>query len=167
MEEEITKLKILDEIQAERNNLDKTQGKIPGDQMLSPGLVGNWTVKDMLAHITVWEQRMVRWLEQTALGDEPEMLPAGMTWDDLDLWNEQTYQEHLHRDLQEVLSGFQTSYQEALKTVREFPEEDLIDPERYAWRNGRALWLMVAANTYEHYKEHEADLAAWLERLSG
>ncbi len=162
MEEQMTKEKLLKEIQFERQRLEKVVERISAQQMITPAVVGDWTVKDLLAHITVWEQRMVHWLEQTIRDEVPEMLPPGMTWDDLDQWNEETYQKHRHRALDEVLSDFELSYHKALSSVQEITEEDLVDPQRFPWREGRPLWIMVAANTSWHYKEHEETITAWL-----
>lgn len=166
MEEQMTKEKLLKEIKFERQRLEKTLERISAQQMITPGVVGDWTVKDLLAHITVWEKRMVHWLEQTIRDEVPEMLPPGMTWDDLDQWNEETYQKHRHRALDEVLSDFEFSYHKALSSVQEITEEDLVDPQRFPWREGRPLWIMVAANTSWHYKEHEETITAWLEGSS-
>ena len=165
MEEQMSKEKLIGEIQIERLHLERTLEKISRQQMVTPGVMDDWTVKDLLAHIAVWELRMVRWLEQTVRDEVPEMLPPGMTWDDLDQWNEQTYQKHRHRDLDEVLADFELSYPQALSAVQDISEEDLIDPNRYAWRDGRPLWVMVAANTSWHYKEHEETITTWLKGL--
>ncbi len=165
MEEQINKEKLLKEIQLERQRLEKTLERISAQQMITPGVIDDWTVKDILAHITVWEKRMVQWLEQTTRDEVPEMLPPGMTWDDLDQWNEETYQKHRHRALDEVLTDFKLSYPQALSAVQEITEEDLIDPERYPWRDGRPLWVMVAANTSWHYKEHEETITTWLKSM--
>jgi hypothetical protein len=165
MEQQMSKEQLIDEIQIERLHLEKTLEKISAQQMITPGVMDNWTVKDLLAHITVWEQRMVRWLEQTVRDEVPEMLPPGMTWDDLDQWNEQTFQKHRHRDLDDVLTDFELSYPQALSAAQAISDEDLIDPDRYAWRVGRPLWVMVAANTSWHYKEHKETLTSWLEGL--
>jgi len=162
MKEKMSKEKLIKEIQIERLHLERTLEKISRQQMINPGVMDDWTVKDLLAHITIWEQRMVRWLEQTVRDEVPEMLPPGMTWDDLDRWNEQTYQKHRHRDLDEVLADFELSYPQALSAAQDISEEDLIDPDRYAWRDGRPLWAMVAANTSWHYKEHEETITTWL-----
>ncbi len=162
MEEGMTKEKLLQEIRNERMRLEKTLEEVPEQQMVIPGVMDGWTVKDFLAHITVWEQRMITWLEQTLRDEVPDMLPPGLTWDDLDQWNEETYQEHRQRELEEVLLDFKSSYAQALGAVEKISEEDLIDPERYPWREGRPLWIMVAANTSWHYKEHEETIAAWL-----
>jgi len=45
-------------------------------------------------------------------------------------------------------------------------EDDLLDPERYPWREEHPLWVMVTANTSWQYKEHEVALADWFERLN-
>jgi hypothetical protein len=90
-----------------------------------------------------------------------------MTWDDLDEWNEQTYQKHRLRPLEEVMADFQLSYPQALQAVHEVSEPDLIDPQRFVWREGRPLWVMVAANTSWHYKEHNESIRNWLEGLDG
>ncbi len=165
MEEQMSKEKLIEEIQSEHLHLERTLEKTPAQQMVTPGVMDDWTLKDLLAHITVWEQRMIRWLEQTVRDEVPEMLPPGMTWDDLDQWNEQTYQKHRHRDLDEVLADFELSYPQALNVVQDISEDDLIDPNRYAWRDGRPLWVMAAANTSWHYKEHEDTITTWLKGL--
>ena len=165
MEEKMTRSRLLDEIQIEHRRLEKTLVMVSETQMLIPGVIDEWTVKDILAHITVWEQRMVRWLEEAVRGGVPQMLPDGMTWDDLDEWNEQTYQKHANRPLEDVLTEFELSYPQALKTAQEVPEQDLMDPDRCDWREGDPLWVMVAANTFWHYTEHEESIRAWLEGL--
>jgi hypothetical protein len=166
MDEQMSKEKLMAEIQVERQNLEESLGKISPQQMEIPGVVDGWTVKDLMAHITVWEQRMVAWLDQTLRDEVPEMLPPGHTWDDLDQWNEQTYQEHRHRQLDEVLTDFELSYQQALSAVQDVSGEDLVDPGRFPWREGRPLWTMVAANTSWHYKEHNEAIVAWLEEMN-
>nr|NIW42800.1 ClbS/DfsB family four-helix bundle protein [candidate division Zixibacteria bacterium] len=69
MEENMTKEKLIQEIHNERMRLEKTLEEVSEQQMVMPGVMDDWTVKDFLAHITVWEQRMIAWLEQT-LRDE-------------------------------------------------------------------------------------------------
>jgi hypothetical protein len=166
MEEKMSKAELLENIQAERQRLESTLADINEDLMLTPGVIDDWTVKDILAHITVWEQRMVTWLEVTMRGQVPQMLPPGMTWDDLDDWNEQTYQKHRLRPLEEVLDDFAIFYPQALQAVQDIPEGDLTDPDHFEWREGRPLWIMVAANTFWHYKEHNESLRAWLQGSS-
>jgi hypothetical protein len=166
MEEQMSKDKLLAEIQNERARLEATLDQLDSQQMMVSGVIDDWTVKDLLAHITVWEQRMISWLAVAVRDVEPQMLPPGMTWDDLDQWNKQTYQKHSQRSLPEVLADFKHSYPQAVEAVQEISEGDLTDADRFAWREGRPLWEMVAANTFWHYTEHNESLEAWLRGLS-
>jgi hypothetical protein len=43
-------------------------------------------------------------------------------------------------------------------------DEDLFDPNRFAWRRGSPLWDLVAGDTYEHYNEHMQSIQQWLAR---
>ncbi len=164
MDEQMTKEKIVENVQRERESLEKTLAQLSNEQMTRTGVESDWSVKDILAHITDWEQRMVRWIDESLRGEVPERPAPGMTWDDLDRLNEQTYLKNRDRPLDDVLSGFDSSYQQTLKTVKGLTEEDLIDPDRFAWREGDPLWHMVAANTWWHYKEHNQTIQAWLEK---
>jgi hypothetical protein len=160
--EPISKEEMLSAIRAERKSLEGTLAQLSPGQMLQPGVEGVWSVKDILAHIVAWEQRMIRWVREAVRGEVPQMLPPGMTWDDIDEWNEQIYEENRDLALEEVLAALQRSHQEALDVVESTTEEDLVDPTRFDWREGRPLWPIVAANTWWHYKEHNESIRAWL-----
>jgi hypothetical protein len=162
MNEQMSKHKILEQIQGERAALQTTLDRLTPQQMARPGVESRWSVKDILVHITAWERMMVQWVEESLRGEVPERPAPGMTWDDLDGLNEQIYLDNKDRALEDVIDDAQASYQRALETVQAMTEEDLIDPERFAWRNGDPMWHMVAANTWWHYKEHNETIDNWL-----
>jgi hypothetical protein len=161
MEEEFSKSKIMNSIKTERKLLEDQLEGLSENQMLQPDFEGGWSIKDILAHIVTWEKLMIDWLETTMRGDVPEMLPPGLTWDDLDIWNEQNYLDNKDSPLSEVINNFHSSYQLALNTIEGITEEDLINPYRFEWREGRPLATIVAANTYWHYVEHREQIYKW------
>lgn len=161
MEEEFTKKGILESIKLERESLEEQLEGLSDEQMLLPTLEAGWSIKDILAHIVSWERLMVQWLEATMRGEVPVMLPPGLTWDDLDTWNDQMYEENKDLSVEEARSIFDSSYQIAFEKVTQFSEDDLVDPQRFEWRNGRPLAVIVAANTYWHYKEHREQIQNW------
>jgi hypothetical protein len=55
MEENMTKERLIQEIHSTRMRLEKTLEKVSEQQMVTPGVMDDWTVKDFLAHIAVWE----------------------------------------------------------------------------------------------------------------
>ena len=161
MQEDLTKPKILDLIKAERKLLEDQLEGLTEEQLLQPTLEGGWSIKDIMAHIITWERLMVQWLDATMRGEIPQMLPAGLTWDDLDIWNERTFSENKELPLPEVISNFHSSYRIAFETAEGLSEEDLINPDRFEWREGKPLSIIVAANTYWHYTEHREQIHNW------
>jgi hypothetical protein len=156
--EQFTKAELLDAIRVRRKRLEEALAQLGEDQMIQPGVESNWSVKDILAHIVAWEQRMVLWVGQALRGEVPA-IPA--TWDEVHRLNEQSYWENRDRPLAEVLADFQRSYAEALALAEAVPEEDLVDPGRFSWREGVPLARVVAANTCWHYAEHLESIQAW------
>ena len=162
MKEPRSKDELLKCIRITHKRLETTLAKVPSDSMLLAGVEGEWSVKDLLAHIAAWERRMVVWLEQAREGHEVSMLPPGMTWDDLDSWNAQTYREHADDPLDAVLQESEAAFQAAFQTVSDTGTYELMYPGRFEWRKGSPLWKMVAANMYWHYDEHRETIERWL-----
>ena len=154
---------LIQKIQDEREMLRNLLGNLSDAEMLIPLEDDGWSVKDYVAHIVTWEKRMVEWLGVAERGDVPRQLPPGMTWDDLDRWNEQTHEENRERELAEVLDGFNHFAEEIVQAVKVIPEDLLMRADFLEWRSGSPLWEMVAANTFWHYPEHRQTIKQWLE----
>jgi hypothetical protein len=159
----MTKQALLDSIHAGRQRLETTLAGLDAGQMLQPGAEGAWSVKDILVHIAYWEEELIGWLETAQRGEVPADLAAGFTEEGLDRLNAAVYQQHRDRPLDEVLAEFGSSYQAMLRVIERTPEQDLVDPDRFAWRQGEPLWKPVAGTTYWHYDEHRDSIRAWLE----
>ena len=164
MQENMTKTKLLHLIQTERQMLEEALSDIEQEDMVAPALQGGWSIKDLLAHITTWEQNMISWLGVARKGNEPQLVPPGFSsWDEIDAINQSYYLQNSKKELFEVLNAFNKVYIKALKIVQETSEDDLIDPNRFPWRKGEPIWHMVAANTFWHYEEHRVDIEVWKE----
>ena len=148
----------------EHKLLEEVLAGLDESQMLQPGLGGGWCVKDVLAHIIGWEQYMIQWIGEALRGEVPE---RPRNDEDIDRMNEALYQRNKDKPLNEVLANFTRSYQESLKLIEDTPEEMLVDPERFEWREGVPLGRIVAANTWWHYQEHRESMQKWLEEEGG
>ena len=157
-----TRQELLKLLVKERLHWEAVLGKLSADQYLEAGVDGRLNVKDLLAHIVDWEQRMIQWIDESLTGIVPQRPAQDMTWDDLDRLNEQTYLANKDRALDEVMSASKESYSRSLDLIQNLTDEDLFDGARFAWREGDPLWHMVAANTWWHYKEHREQVEAWL-----
>ena len=160
MDEQMTKSKLYEEIYNERDALEATLAGLNVSEMTDPTLEGCWAVKDVLAHIVDWEQRMVEWINESLDGEGPDL---SSDWSDeiLNKLNQAIYEANKDRALQDVLEEFQLSYQQSWKAVERLTDEDLFDPHRFAWREGRPMWYIVEANMSGHYKEHNEAIKKW------
>src|SRR5690349_275489 len=106
----ISKAQLLDRLRTERRRLERMLARLSEAQMVQPGVHHKWSVKDILAHIAIWDERGTRWIREAAQGHIPAIPEPGRTWADLDQLNEQTYLSNRHRPLQEVLADFQRTF---------------------------------------------------------
>jgi len=146
-------------INKSRDRIEKKITSLDREQMLTPGVTGLWSVKDIMAHIVAWETLMQEWLDMIINeGNIPSQLanPSEINW--FDEVNEQIYQQNKDRPLDEVLSSFHNNKDVVLDYVSKLPEEVLFDASRYFYREGRPLWIIVEANTFGHYAEHLPDI---------
>jgi hypothetical protein len=155
----MSKAALLEHMHAEYAALEATLAQLTPQQMLLPGVEGSWSVKDLLAHMAVWQERATRWLAEAMRGEVP-----AQAVDDAEVnrWNAQTYQENKDRPLEDVLADFRRTYMDLLHATEATPESDLLDPTSFAWRGGSPLWNMIAGNAWLHHREHSQVIRAWM-----
>jgi hypothetical protein len=162
MEEAVSKQSLLESIQRERKALEATLDKLVPSQFHETGVEGDWTVKDLLWHLSAWQRLLIRWTQALQRGDIPDRPPPGEDWSDLDALNHSMYLENLDRALDETLDEFYASQRDTIELVESLSEDQLFDSSHFAWRQGDPLWHMVAANTWWHDKEHHETIVLWL-----
>ena len=161
MSEPIDKAKLLDQMSTSYATLEEILAPLDKTQYSTEGVIPGWSIKDMLAHIASWHHRLLAWLNAAVRNQEPTI--SGLdSIEEMDALNAQFYQENKSRLLDEVMADFYTTYQQIMDIVQDMPEEDLVSPHRFAWSKGEPLWQVIAGDTYEHYREHIAQIQEWL-----
>ena len=163
MAEQMDKASILDELRSKYVALEAILAPLDEAQMTKTGVIGDWSIKDILAHITAWHHRLLARLHAARQNEEPT-ISGPDSEEEMDRLNEQFYQENKSRPLADVLGDFRSSYLQIVEVVQAMPEEDLIDPRRFAWLDGDSLRQLVAGDTYDHYEEHRQQIEEWLAR---
>lgn len=138
--------------------LEAIDGLTP-DQMKETGVVGEWSVKDILVHLTRCEAELVKLLWQASQRQKPTS--AHFSTLSVDEQNDRWYRESRSRPLDLVLEDFHGVRTQTIRRVEEFPEEHLTDPKHYPWSADRPLWDWIAGDSFEHEAEHEAQIRAW------
>lgn len=158
-----TKAELLARFQADRAAWRALLAEVGEARLEQPGPMGDWTFKDLIAHLDGWRERSVRRLE-AGPGQEPATpWPASLTDDDVDEINHWIYEQNRTRPLREVLADSERLLDRQAAVVAALPEAEVVTPGRFTWlENGQAL---AEADLFGHlHEEHEPAIRAWLAR---
>lgn len=155
---------LLAELQAENAGYEALLAEIGEDRMEQPGVAGEWSVKDVVAHLAAWRRRTVGRLAAVARG-EPEPAPpwpAHLQEDDeINAW---FHRQDRDRSVKETLAESRRVFEGLAAAVAALPQEALDDPARFPWMEGASL---SGATLFSHFHdEHEADMRALAARHS-
>jgi len=146
-----SKEELLTAIAKERGALEAFLETLTREDMLEPDVVGAWSAKDVLAHLSAWEQLFLGWYCAGLRGETPALPAPGFTWNQLDQLNQQIYEEHRDEPLENVLAFFETSSQDMLALIQSLTDEQLYSPGQVAWTKKNTLSTYIVPNTSSHY----------------
>lgn len=162
--QQLSKEEVLKRIRVERGRLEKNLSELKPAEMVQPGVIGHWSVKDILAHLVDWEQRFLGWYRAGLRGEVPETPAPGLSWSrkDMDVLNQRIYEKYRDRLLEQVLEDFESSYQETYEMVESIPEKDMFEQGRFKWTGRGNLVGYLLANTANHYRWAKTQIRRWL-----
>jgi hypothetical protein len=138
-----SKAAILLRLQTERRRLERNVSLLSPEDMLKSGVVGEWSVKDILAHLADWEAHTLVWVEAARGGDPVASPDDGLTWHQFDVFNQRVYERHRDQPLEAVIEYFGNTHRQFMALVEAMPEEELLTHGRYAFlgRDTIYKWL--------------------------
>ncbi len=146
----LSKTEILEKIKKEHQRLLKVLKEMDEEEMLWLGVIpipeSGQNVKDILAHLSAWEQRMQRQIHAILGNTALPIYPSTSEF------NRQVYVANKVRALEDVLAGFERSYQESLTLIQQLSETELATDK---------VWQLVGFNTYNHYAWAYKEIRHW------
>ncbi|MDW7981348.1 MAG: ClbS/DfsB family four-helix bundle protein [Thermomicrobium sp.] len=136
---------ILQDIQTAWVELRNALRALTEHELTETGSWGAHSLKDMLAHIATWERLLIQRIEALEEGREPPVI------EDIDAFNAEDIQRNQHSSLREVWDRFLETHDKLVALLERTP---VLTRE------------LVAADTYEHYREHLRDVLEYLKRRS-
>jgi hypothetical protein len=145
-------------LQTERTQWNALLAQVSLDRMEIPGVEGEWSVKQLVAHLTWYEQAILEGARQVlSTGTFTRRRVTG-----LDEQNTQIAAESRTRPAGDVLAEADEVFGQLLALVAALPEDILNDPQLLGLPEDLVPWMGVANNSYAHYRQHEPALRAWL-----
>jgi uncharacterized protein (TIGR03083 family) len=163
MDTQITKASLLHELRAARAEWDALMAEVGEERMTEPGAAGDWSVKDVMAHLTGYSRWFVNASEAHFRGELPPL--DGTEGMDFEQRNQFWHQQARDRRLADVQAESQQVFSRLLEVVDAHSEEFLTQPQQFEGvPESLLIWKMLEGDGYEHYREHMRSIRAWLER---
>jgi hypothetical protein len=113
--------------------------------------LGDWSIKDIVAHIVGWQREMAPALERLARGERP--IAEGVSYEDVDAWNARFAEARRESSAAEVLLELDKTHESFMHAAASVPDARFV-PEKTAYR-------IVDLNSAHHYREHADQIRAW------
>jgi hypothetical protein len=164
-----TKQAMLTALREEFNRWEGLLGGLTEEQITTPRLPENWSIKDVVAHLWSWQQRSIARFEAARSGGEPAYPAWPAQFDpeeegqphDLNAW---LYAQSRDKPWPSVYRDWSAGFRRLLELGAAISEDDMIDASRYHWLDGYPLFA-VLEGTYEHHREHAENLEPVLAQM--
>ncbi len=134
--------------------LQNACARLSDAQLTTPGVTGNWSVRDILAHVSTWEQEALKILPVILAGGRPPTYRA--QYGGIDGFNALMTEKNRGLSLAEVRQEMQDTHQRLLEYLRSVPESQFTRETRFRRR--------LRLDTYSHYPKHARAILAWRQR---
>jgi hypothetical protein len=135
--------------------------EIPLGRLAAPKAVGEWSVKDIIAHLTAYNRWFVRASEAYFRGELPP--PDGSEGMDGQARNRFYHLQARDLPLDQVLAEWRRVYARLLEVVAAHTEDFLTQPQHLPGAPVPVeAWKLLRYDGYDHAREHAAAVRAWL-----
>ena len=153
---------ILEHLENTRIELLELLEPIPDKNLIEAGFIGDWSIADVLTHIIAWESELVTLFMQIDRGKKPDKWLRAVQ--DIEGYNAQRYLENRGRELGRIFDDLQGVRLQLEGWLEEFDDDQLNDPNRFDWANGRPLWLIIKESSFGHEAEHIKSMKAYIKK---
>lgn len=144
------KQQLLKQLEKAWTAIKESYAGLSDSQMTEPGVMDNWSVKDILAHITTWEEEALKYLPLIITGGSP---PRYTRYGGIDAFNAQMAEQKRNLALSEVLEQLDETHRHLIDYIRSVPEEHFTRETRFRHR--------LRLDTYSHYPIHARAIREW------
>ncbi|HTG13354.1 MAG TPA: DinB family protein [Candidatus Eisenbacteria bacterium] len=120
-------------------------------ELLEPGVTGEWSVRDILAHVTTWEEEALEYLPVILKGGTPPRYRP--TYGGIDVFNALMTERKKSLSLAEVLAQVDEVHRRLIDLIERAPEDQLARETRFRRR--------LRLDTYHHYPQHTEAIRRW------
>ena len=155
----MTKQELLSKLEAARAQLETAIEPLTPEQMVTERAIGDWSVKDVLAHLAVWTSRCVTLVYSAQQDVKPREIDAML--DSYDALNAEDYLALKERPLERILADLRGAHKQLLRRLGDCDEGDLFASSRYPWLRGTSMGDFLAGEVAAHDADHAQQIEQW------
>lgn len=142
---------VLERLDAAWKDFTESYAGLTMAQMMIPGVTGDWSVRDLIAHVTWWEEEALKHLPLIRAGGRPQRY--SVKYGGIDAFNALMTMERRHLSLAEVLQQQAEVHERLVAYVRDAPEELYRTETRFRRR--------LRLDAISHYPIHARTIREW------
>ena len=120
-------------------------------QLMEAGVTGAWSVRDILAHVTTWEEEALKHLPRILKGGTPPRY--SVLYGGIDAFDARMTEEKRNLSLSEVREQLAATHGRVVECIQSAPEHQLIGDTRFRRR--------LRLDTCSHYPLHAEAIRQW------
>ena len=159
----MNKIELIEWLRGEQQQWQDLLGQFDEADMELPGVNGDWSLKDLVAHLTTWHRDHILCLDAavkgTSAADPPWPLEIINT-DEINAW---IFSQNSHQTLAEVLVENKKVFETLIEIVEGFPDDIQIETigEYRVVHFGEQQFSV--GYFFDHlHEDHEAQIRDWL-----
>ena len=141
---------ILQRLERGWRELHESLDGLSHEEMVEPVFDGGWSVKDLLGHVTTWEEEAIKAMDLMARG-QPQ--PRYRQYRGIDGFNAWQSEKKAGLSLEDVQSQLMETHHMLMSVVAEMSEEH--------WATETRIRRRLRIDTYGHYRLHCEQIMAW------
>ncbi len=148
--ETLTKQEFLHAVNLEWDALNRLIHTIDPGLISVPRFLGEWSIKDVIGHISSWEEKCLERIEQMRQGKPVRSMPE----EEVPRWNRDHVESKRPISLEQKTKDLNSTHQRLVRKLESISEGELV------FKDGIVDWLLDS--TTEHYRGHRRAIEAVL-----
>jgi hypothetical protein len=120
-------------------------------EFLEGGVVEDWSIRDLIVHVAVWEEEALKHLPLILEGKRPPRY--SVTYGGIDAFNARAMLSRAALPLDEVMSRAEKTHRQLVRLIEAAPDDQIATETRFRRR--------LRLDTYAHYPLHARAIREW------
>ena len=143
--------KLLQRVDQAWRTFQESYAGLSEQELLTPGVIGLWSIRDVIAHVTTWEEEALKYLPLIIQGGTPPKY--SVKYGGINAFNAQSTANKKNLPLPEVFRQQAKVHRQLIEFIQGVSEKHLDSSTRF--------WRRLRADTFGHCGKHAAVIRKW------